>query len=308
MSREIPDVALEANDCSVAALLAYEALVEIRILAGPVHARLGDLSPTDTLERIRFLANLCHNMPLITRAPAIRPSRRGVVSERERAMAERPMSWTWNTAGPEGQRWILNRLEEAGRRWTPPPPLPTPRKGVPSLTACQRVRLLTGWPVKTPSGREPLPRQSRLLKAADAETINALFEEAGRLRLGLGQGSPWLRAHVDAGATHFVFPDPASYYWPNPDAGRLWWQCRVLLQMVDGEQVSTSVSVLPETFTALPSTVSRFRQRVLVHIARATQRDTGLWARDHEAACSPQQCGYAPVEATQPSGSGSSES
>ncbi|MCC5580115.1 hypothetical protein IMZ11_31270 [Microtetraspora sp. AC03309] len=218
------------------------------------------------------------------------------MSRRERAMTERPMSWTWNTAGPEGQAWILERISEDGYRWTPPPPLPTPGKGPALLSTRQRLGLLWGWPVKTPAGRQPLPHQARMLKAVDSAGIYALYEEAGRLRLGLGKASSWLRAHLDPSATHFLFPDPAAYYWPDPDAARRWWQCRVLLQMVDGEQVTRSLAVLPETFIALPSTVSRIRQRRLAQIARATERSTYLWRRDHQTDCSPERCGYVPSE------------
>lgn len=145
--------AREADDRSVAALLAYEALVEIRTLSGSAHASREDLSAADTLQRVRWLANLCHNLPLIARAPAARTLRRTAASERERAMAERPMSWTWETSGSEGQKWILDRLEEAGLRWTPPPPLPVSRKRAHAPASGARVRLLRGWPGKTNRSR-----------------------------------------------------------------------------------------------------------------------------------------------------------
>jgi hypothetical protein len=61
--------------------------------------------------------------------------------------------------------------------------------------------------------------------------------------------------------------------------------------MCDGEQVSSMVAVLPETFIALPSTLPRKRQLRLVHVARATERDTYLWGRDHKADCDPLLCG-----------------
>jgi hypothetical protein len=64
--------------------------------------------------------------------------------------------------------------------------------------------------------------------------------------------------------------------------------------MCDGEQVSGMVAVLPETFIALPSTLPRPEQLRLVHVARATERDSYLWSRDHKAECSPQLCGYVP--------------
>ncbi|MFD0478339.1 hypothetical protein ACFQ0B_66780 [Nonomuraea thailandensis] len=58
--------------------------------------------------------------------------------------------------------------------------------------------------------------------------------------------------------------------------------------MFDGEQVSSTLAVLPETFTTLPATLPRKQQRRLVHHARSTERDTYLWRRDHEAECDPQ--------------------
>ncbi len=206
------------------------------------------------------------------------------------------MSWTWETAGPKGHAWMVDRLEALGVRWTPPPPFPTPRKGVPALTIRQRVGLLGGWPVRPPVGRRPLPREGRILKALDFEALYAVYDEAGRLRLGLGRATPWLRSHLDTDATHYLFPDPASSDWPDPNGKRTWWQCTALIRMIDGEQVTGRVAVLPETFSTLPSTVPRHRQRRLAFMARATERDSYLWRRDHRADCGPQSCGYQPPE------------
>jgi hypothetical protein len=170
------------------------------------------------------------------------------------------------------------------------------------MTLQQRADVLLGrWPVRAPAGRQPLSAAAHVLKALGTDAVCALHEEAGRLRLGLGKGGPWLRAHLDPDGVHYLVPDPANYYWPgNPDGrgGEIrWWQCTALLRMYDGEQVSSMVAVLPETFTALPSTLPRSEQLRLVHLARATERDTYLWGRDHKAECGPQVCGYVP-EAT----------
>jgi hypothetical protein len=82
-----------------------------------------------------------------------------------------------------------------------------------------------------------------------------------RLRLGLGTGGPWLRAHLDPDGVHYLVPDPANYYWPGNADGKggtiRWWQCTALLRMYDGEQVTGMLAVLPETFAALPSTLPR---------------------------------------------------
>lgn len=288
------------HDRDVAALLSARAFTEIRLLAGQVQRSPENHSTEENLDRIRFLADLCHNLPHVARPPRWQPSRRGArETSHEQAMTERPMSWTWNTAGPEGQAWMLRCLEQEGRAWTPPPPLPTYRKGPTPLTLRQRAGILLGrWPVRAPVGRQPLPPEAHVLKAVDTDTICALYEEAGRLRLGLGKGGPWLRAHLAPDAVHYLVPDPASYYWPGNSNGRggkiRWWQCRPLLRMYDGEQVSAMLAVLPETFTALTPSLARREQLRLVHLARNTERDTYLWGQDHKTKCDPQICGYVP--------------
>lgn len=52
--------------------------MEIRYLAGNVRRRPEGWSPEDDLERIRLIADLCHNMPGIARAArlaAVSPGR-----------------------------------------------------------------------------------------------------------------------------------------------------------------------------------------------------------------------------------------
>jgi hypothetical protein len=280
----------EVDDRTVAGLLTHHALIEIRSAARKPGRQPGTPT-TEVLERISFLSDLAHNLPLVARPQGKwRPSRLTHTSRRDRAMEARPMSWTWTTSGARGREWMLRHIADAGYRWTPPPPLPTPRKGAVEWNLPRRLRVLAGWPARTPPGRQRLPRQARVLKELSRDQIYAVYEEAGRRRLGLGSGSPQLRAHLDPCAPHYLFPDPADYYWPGDD--RPWWQCTVLLRMVDGEQISGSVAVLPETFMPLPSTVPRMRQRRLALVAQMLERDYYLWSRDHEEVCSPQGCGY----------------
>ena len=282
------------------------ALIEIRHLAGPARRESGEATPEEDLERIRFLSNLVHNLPRVTQPPVHRPLRRNAPpSTRERAMLERPLSYTWNTAGPQGRAWITARLDRAGSPWTPPPPLPTPPATPPDLTWRQRLALPGRWPVQPPDGLSPLPQAAHVLKELDTEAVLDLFEEARRLKLGLGTSVPYLRAHLAKDGIHYLVPDPAGYYWPgNPDGpgGKiLWWQCTALLQMSDGAQVADRVAVVPETFTALPATLPRRKQRQLLHFARATERDTGVWGHDHKADCGPTTCGFTPPgEPTRP--------
>ena len=97
------------DDTQAAAILARRAFVEIRSLAGNRPSR--NRASEENLDRIRFLADMCHNMPGLAR-------RRGF---RRMWSKQRPMAWTWNTTGPQGQALMLNWIEEAGYSWTPPP-------------------------------------------------------------------------------------------------------------------------------------------------------------------------------------------
>ncbi|WNV88064.1 hypothetical protein [Umezawaea sp. Da 62-37] len=138
------------DDRELAGRLAATALVEIRHLAGRPQ---GEGESGETLKRIRFLANLTHNLPMVANQPARRSARGMPPSRSERAMRARPMSWTWNTSEPEERAWILAQVEEEGLTWTPPPPLPRPSEDVPVLRGWQRIGLPLGWPVKTPPRR-----------------------------------------------------------------------------------------------------------------------------------------------------------
>lgn len=219
-------------------------------------------------------------------------------------MAKRPMSWTWHTTGPQGRAWMLRHIEQAGIRWTPPPPLPVPRKGPSPMTLRRWAAIVVRrWPVKPPAGSQQLPAKATVLKALSTDAVCSVVEEAGRLRLGLGVAEPWLRAHLDPDGVHYLFPDPANF-WPGTPSGRLgtirWWECTALLRMSNGEQVTSTVAVLPETFTALPSTLPRGKQLRLVDLARNTERDTYLWGRDHRTECKPELCGYKPQDDDNP--------
>ena len=101
------------DDAQAAALLTGRALVEIRALAG--RRPSWDRTSEENLDRIRFVADMCHNMPGTGMG-----CRRRLWRGRSR---QRPMAWTWNTTGPEGQALMLQWIEEAQRSWTPPPKL-----------------------------------------------------------------------------------------------------------------------------------------------------------------------------------------
>ncbi|MGH3242282.1 MAG: hypothetical protein ACRDNL_18035 [Spirillospora sp.] len=136
------------------------------------------------------------------------------------------------------------------------------------------------------------------LPAKGGHIVCALYEEAGRLRLGRGGGGPWLQAQLDPEAVHYLMPDPADYSWPGAQDGRgdeiRWWHCTALPRMYDGEQVTGMVACSPRPSPpCLPPSRGKRRLR-LVHLARATERDPSLWGRDHKAECDPNHCGSTP--------------
>jgi hypothetical protein len=242
---------MQRVDRVLARHLAYLAFIEIRSTAGGPTRTPAKSTPAEALAHVRFLADLCHNLPL---GDGRRPdrSRTRPLSRREVAMRERPMSWTWNTAGPQGRAWILAHVAKLNLDWTPPPPLPTPYVVLPPFTLRQRMRFLTRWPVGVPRGQ-------RMLK---------VYETAH---------SPELAGLIDPAAEHYVFPDPSPY-----DGRRAELLCRLLLRMVDGAEITSHVRLAPEVFAALPSTVPFWRQRLLAHRARLIERDLGLWMRDQD--------------------------
>ncbi|MFI0719882.1 hypothetical protein [Streptomyces sp. NPDC021224] len=266
----------EVDDRELAAYLTAVALGQIRALAG--RARREGADPAEALSRIRFLADLCDNMPLGPRRR--RPAGARRPSAYDRAVRERPMSYVWQVSGPEKREWMHREIERAGFRWTPPPPIPQPRPGPVGLSPRERAGL-TSWPVRA-------PREARVLKALDGEALLALLGGTGERTAERSEHGVWLRAHVDLASQHFLYPDPASPRLPAVEGQ--WW-CGALVRMADGEQVRTALRMRADDFRALPSTEPRLRQRRLVHVARATERDLGLWARDHDPVCGAGRCG-----------------
>jgi hypothetical protein len=240
-------------------------------------------------ERIRMIADVCHNLPGYLRARSPGKPAEGLQRVWDTA-SETQRSWLWRALGHHAR--IIAHFVDESTAFAPALP------SVPRLPPSQQAAILSNrWPVRTPRFEQPLPAESRVLKAVDTQEMCALHEDAGRQRLGLGKGGPWLPAHLDPSATHYLVPDPPAYYWPNP-AGKIpirWWYCLLLLRMFDGQQVSSILAVLPERFSALPDTVPRQEQLRLFYLIRDLHYDVYLWGKDHKADCGPQRCGYSPT-------------
>ncbi|MFI9269777.1 hypothetical protein ACIGXM_03510 [Kitasatospora sp. NPDC052896] len=86
------------------------AMLEIRAMARRRKPLTG-WPDDDFVACIAWLADLCHNMPVVP----FRTRRWWHWRDRRR-----PMEWTWKVAGPAGREWILTSLEKDGMNWTPP--------------------------------------------------------------------------------------------------------------------------------------------------------------------------------------------
>ena len=273
------------GDLVLAGELIAAATLEIRTTASRARHYPDRIPPENALARIHSLADMCLRLRL--QRPH-RPSRRqrgsvaGSTFLLKRANWERPMTEAWYFSGPDTRTWILEFLDRNGFDWEPPPPVPEPvhNFGVPLLTIRDHFRALTGWPVQAPDGKAEVLPGFAVLKAVDTDTVCALF--ADEVSRGRHFDVAWLRANLDPNATNFLVPDPPSdAHWPKPDSPL--WHCRLLLRMVDGELLTVSLTVIPETFIALPSTLTRMRQRRLVLGMRRLPRHLELWRRDREA-------------------------
>jgi hypothetical protein len=99
----------ETEDWFAGVFLQRMAILEIRAMAGR-RRPIGIWPDDDYVACIRWLANLCDNMPC---TPRPRPWWR-------RKSTERRFAYAWDVAGPLGQRWIVETLASNGLTWTPP--------------------------------------------------------------------------------------------------------------------------------------------------------------------------------------------
>ncbi|MFC5148887.1 hypothetical protein [Streptomyces aureoversilis] len=121
----------EISDTELAAFLAHEALLAIRVLARRAKMSPEENSHAEIIDQINELADFCRDMQAADTPHPRRPPGGTAPSRREQAMHNRPMIYPWNAANEERRAWNLRRIDEAGYQWTPPPALATPLKDVP---------------------------------------------------------------------------------------------------------------------------------------------------------------------------------
>lgn len=94
---------------------------------------------------------------------------------------------------------------------------------------------------------------------------------------GFSQRLPvdWLKEHLAAEATHYLFPTLVQRLTHRPEV-LLQWRCQQLLTFSTGEQIWGLLDVLPGTFDKLPETLDAASKKDIVsRIERAVT--VGEW-------------------------------
>ena len=95
----------------------------------------------------------------------------------------------------------------------------------------------------------------------------------------------WLREHLAAEATHYLFPTVVQRLTHRPEVP-LQWRCQQLLTVNTGEQIWGLLDVLPDTFDKILETLdTAFKKDIVSRIGQAetvrawverTSSDSGL--------------------------------
>ncbi|MFJ8232645.1 hypothetical protein ACIQ9E_22185 [Streptomyces sp. NPDC094448] len=107
------------------------------------------------------------------------------------------------------------------------------------------------------------PTFPRTVRAVDTAQLLDLAQEAARH--GFSQRLPvdWLREHLAAEATHYLFPTVVQHLTHRPETP-VQWRCRQLLTVGTGEQILGLLDVLPGTFDKIPETLDTASKKDIV--------------------------------------------
>ncbi|WP_371798970.1 hypothetical protein OG963_14100 [Streptomyces sp. NBC_01707] len=110
----------------------------------------------------------------------------------------------------------------------------------------------------------------RTVRAVDTNQLLDLEKEAATLGFSQRLPVPWLRKHLAAEATHYLFPTIVHQLRHRPEVSPQ-WRCQLLLTVTTGEEIWGLLDVLPDTFDRLPETLDAASKKEIVsRINRAT--------------------------------------
>jgi hypothetical protein len=95
------------------------------------------------------------------------------------------------------------------------------------------------------------PTLPRTVRAVDTAQLLDLAQEAAMHSFSQRLPVDWLREHLAADATHYLFPTLVQRLTHRPETPPQ-WRCQQLLTVSTGEQIWGLLDVLPDTFDKIP--------------------------------------------------------
>ncbi|MEU6620828.1 hypothetical protein ABZ926_08575 [Streptomyces litmocidini] len=107
------------------------------------------------------------------------------------------------------------------------------------------------------------PTLPRTVRAVDTAQLLDLAQEAAPHSFSQRLPVGWLREHLAADATHYLFPTIMQRLTHRPEVP-LQWRCQQLLTVNTGGQVWGLLNVLPDTFDKIPETLDTASKKDIV--------------------------------------------